>query len=240
MSADADVAARLRRLEDRALLHDLIVAYARACDRGNDPHALAPLFSADAVWECKGFGRYQGRQTVALALKAIAGEKIWWSLHYMISPAIEFDAGGDAASLFWYLWEAATLPAEETGRAQAHWIGATYDARAVRDGDRWRFSAMELKLNLCSPFERGWVEQRFPRGSRRGPYFLDLEPGEYQWCACGRSNSQPFCDGSHAGTRSTPCALAIPQRGLVALCGCKYSKHKPWCDGSHLHLDLEQ
>ncbi|NDC36921.1 MAG: CDGSH iron-sulfur domain-containing protein, partial [Proteobacteria bacterium] len=29
---------------------------------------------------------------------------------------------------------------------------------------------------------------------------LEMEPGTYYWCSCGRSKSQPFCDGSHAGT----------------------------------------
>ncbi|MCA1760054.1 MAG: CDGSH iron-sulfur domain-containing protein [Bacteroidales bacterium] len=29
---------------------------------------------------------------------------------------------------------------------------------------------------------------------------VTLETGTYHWCACGRSNNQPFCDGSHQGT----------------------------------------
>ena len=31
----------------------------------------------------------------------------------------------------------------------------------------------------------------------RAPAELELEPGDYGWCACGRSMNQPFCDGTH-------------------------------------------
>ena len=34
----------------------------------------------------------------------------------------------------------------------------------------------------------------------RKPIKTELSAGkEYYWCACGRSASQPFCDGSHRG-----------------------------------------
>ncbi|MBI3315106.1 MAG: CDGSH iron-sulfur domain-containing protein, partial [Candidatus Omnitrophica bacterium] len=32
------------------------------------------------------------------------------------------------------------------------------------------------------------------------PYVMTLKPGRYVWCACGRSQKQPFCDGSHSST----------------------------------------
>jgi len=32
---------------------------------------------------------------------------------------------------------------------------------------------------------------------QRFPFVQDAQPGTYYWCACGRSKSQPFCDGSH-------------------------------------------
>ena len=69
------------------------------------------------------------------------------------------------------------------------------------------------------------------------PYMLDLAPGDYWWCACGRSRNQPFCDRSHLGTDLVPIKFTVtPRSGTLWLCGCKHSKTKPFCDGSHNKL----
>ena len=39
-----------------------------------------------------------------------------------------------------------------------------------------------------------------PKIARKSPYVLEVEAGTYAWCACGRSQKQPYCDGSHGGT----------------------------------------
>jgi CDGSH iron-sulfur domain-containing protein 3 len=73
--------------------------------------------------------------------------------------------------------------------------------------------------------------------ARKSPYMLAAEAGkEYWWCACGRSRSQPLCDGSHRGTGLTPVPLKLDQDGEVWLCGCKQTQNKPFCDGSHNRL----
>ena len=73
--------------------------------------------------------------------------------------------------------------------------------------------------------------------AQRKPYLLELAPGRYQWCACGRSATQPFCDGSHLGSGITPIAFEVtPRSGSLWLCGCKHAKTKPFCDGSHNRL----
>ena len=34
--------------------------------------------------------------------------------------------------------------------------------------------------------------------AQKGPFEVEVEAGRaYWWCACGRSATQPFCDGSH-------------------------------------------
>ena len=69
------------------------------------------------------------------------------------------------------------------------------------------------------------------------PYVMDMEPGTYYWCQCGRSKTQPFCDGSHTGTDVSPIEVEIKEKKKVAWCGCKHSKKSPFCDGSHSRLE---
>jgi CDGSH-type Zn-finger protein len=72
--------------------------------------------------------------------------------------------------------------------------------------------------------------------AQKHPHNLDLEPGKYWWCACGRSSNQPFCDGSHKDTEFTPVEFAVEDAKKVWLCGCKHTKNQPFCDGTHKSL----
>ena len=66
------------------------------------------------------------------------------------------------------------------------------------------------------------------------PYAIEVESGKsYFWCACGKSSSQPFCDGSHKGTDFTPVKYEATESKKVFFCGCKATKSQPMCDGSH-------
>ncbi|MBK6741600.1 MAG: CDGSH iron-sulfur domain-containing protein [Hydrogenophilales bacterium] len=76
-----------------------------------------------------------------------------------------------------------------------------------------------------------------PIVAQKTPIQVELEPGEYWWCACGRSKSQPFCDGSHDGTGITPVRMEIAEKSSVYLCGCKYTATPPFCDGAHQLID---
>jgi CDGSH iron-sulfur domain-containing protein 3 len=73
--------------------------------------------------------------------------------------------------------------------------------------------------------------------AQRLPFPLDLAPGDYWWCACGRSKNQPFCDGSHKGSEFSPIKFTVPPDSRrLWLCGCKHSGTKPFCDGTHNKL----
>lgn len=66
---------------------------------------------------------------------------------------------------------------------------------------------------------------------------MDMEPGTYFWCSCGKSNKQPFCDGSHKGTNFKPERVVIEQRQKVAWCMCRHSDKGAICDHKHRELD---
>lgn len=75
-----------------------------------------------------------------------------------------------------------------------------------------------------------------PKSPQKKPYVMDMEPGKYAWCACGLSNNQPFCDGSHKGTGMKPILETITEQRKVAWCGCKKSGNGAHCDGTHSKL----
>ncbi|WP_343081135.1 CDGSH iron-sulfur domain-containing protein [Ostreiculturibacter nitratireducens] len=73
--------------------------------------------------------------------------------------------------------------------------------------------------------------------AQKGSFPVELEEGKtYLWCACGRSKTQPFCDGSHRETSVRPVKFEAKKTGKAWLCGCKHSGNKPYCDGSHKTL----
>lgn len=73
-----------------------------------------------------------------------------------------------------------------------------------------------------------------PHIAQKAPYPMEVEAGKtYFWCACGLSQKQPYCDGSHKATGFTPLKFTAEATKKVWLCGCKQSARKPFCDGSH-------
>lgn len=76
-----------------------------------------------------------------------------------------------------------------------------------------------------------------PVVAQKFPYAVDVEAGKtYFWCACGRSQNQPFCDGSHKDTDFTPKPYKAEAAGKAFFCGCKHSAAAPMCDGTHKGL----
>lgn len=73
-----------------------------------------------------------------------------------------------------------------------------------------------------------------PKVAQKGPYEVELEAGKVvYWCACGKSDNQPFCNGSHVGSEFTPVEFIPEKSGKYYLCGCKKTGRKPFCDGTH-------
>ena len=71
------------------------------------------------------------------------------------------------------------------------------------------------------------------------PYNSYLQQGKvYNWCACGLSLNNPFCDGScnAAMTRCRPVQFNVSESGYYKLCNCKNSANAPFCNGTHRDL----
>jgi CDGSH iron-sulfur domain-containing protein 3 len=76
-----------------------------------------------------------------------------------------------------------------------------------------------------------------PEIAAKSPFPVQVEKGkDYWWCACGRSKSQPFCDGSHKGTGFSPVKYSAIEDKKIFFCGCKRTKTPVLCDGSHRAL----
>lgn len=73
--------------------------------------------------------------------------------------------------------------------------------------------------------------------AQKAPYPVEVEAGKtYFWCACGRSQKQPFCDGSHKDTGISPVKWTAEATKKTFFCGCKHSANQPLCDGAHKAL----
>ncbi len=76
-----------------------------------------------------------------------------------------------------------------------------------------------------------------PTIAQKAPIPVAVEGGKtVYWCACGKSASQPFCDGSHKGSGFVPLAHTPAADGTLYFCACKHSQHVPLCDGTHRSL----
>lgn len=76
-----------------------------------------------------------------------------------------------------------------------------------------------------------------PEIAARTPFAFNVEKGkDYYWCSCGKSKTQPFCDGSHKGSEFAPTKYTAEESKTVYFCGCKHSANGALCDGTHKSL----
>jgi sterol desaturase/sphingolipid hydroxylase (fatty acid hydroxylase superfamily)/CDGSH-type Zn-finger protein len=76
----------------------------------------------------------------------------------------------------------------------------------------------------------------FEKTTVNEPAVLTLKEGDYLYCQCGFSKNQPFCDGSHHGTKFQPIKFTIKKEREYQLCQCKTCAKGPFCDDAHLKL----
>jgi len=79
-----------------------------------------------------------------------------------------------------------------------------------------------------------------PQIAGKKPVSEELKKGtNYLWCACGKSQDQPFCDFSHDSTPFEPVSFEVDKDQTGYLCMCKQTKNPPYCDGTHANLKEE-
>jgi CDGSH-type Zn-finger protein len=78
------------------------------------------------------------------------------------------------------------------------------------------------------------MSDKQPVIAQKSPFAIEVEAGKsYWWCSCGKSATQPFCDGSHKGSDFSPVEYKADKAEAAYFCGCKQSANGVMCDGTH-------
>jgi len=140
------------------------------------------------------------------------------------------DPNGNYGNMF-SLWDQLFGTAKYTDKFSTE-LGLMNDPK-----EKWTasyFYPLLASENPKSELSRGYVKEmtNIPE-----PAMVKLEKGKkYLWCQCGKSKTQPFCDGTHHGSKFKPLLFEAKRDGAVKLCNCKATKKGPFCDNSHLGI----
>ncbi len=130
--AQADLASRVQRLEDRAAIERLLLEYGRALD-ARDFKAYSQLFARDGVWS-GGMGTAQGPAAIQEFMKkAIPGPNAAHNYHILSNFVIEVH--GDTATA-WSRWMF-MVPGPDKAAVAAQ--SGRYDDTLVREDGLWKF-----------------------------------------------------------------------------------------------------
>lgn len=149
---------RIKRLEDRAELHDLVVAYFRATD-DDDYAAMADCFAPDAEFTASGFAGDAGRDAIIAFLRTARGS-MGQTVHTPNFVQLGFDGDDCASGLVGAHLElglgddtvyAAVRYLDEYRRHEGRWVIARREMRAVHVG-RWA----DVNSSLSSPLNVRW------------------------------------------------------------------------------------
>ena len=147
---------RLGRLEAVEGIRNLMTDYVYRCDNGGTPSEIAELFTNDGVWRGdRGFaqGLYQGTEQLTEFFRLNAVERVSWSMHFLMDPAIGVAEDGQSASGVWYLWQPSTL----IGHGP-HWVAGWYENAFELTSEGWRIKDMFLRFGLIADTQTSWED----------------------------------------------------------------------------------
>ena len=97
-----------------------------------------------------------------------------------------------------------------------------------------------VELMESRPYEEGkYRPPSMPTYAGIFPTHIYLHRAKsYNWCSCGHSQLNPFCDGQCTWiiTRCRPVTFNVSESGYYKLCNCKLSSNAPFCNGTHQHI----
>jgi uncharacterized protein (TIGR02246 family) len=141
------VEARLRALEDKEQIAQVLIDYGRHLD-SRDLAAYASLFAADGEW-VGGFGTVKGRAEIKAFMEKSLGTGPNRNNSYHIMSNFVITVKGDTATA-WSRWTFITPGASGATIAQA----GRYDDTFVRENGVWKFKKRVASNDTAPPAAR--------------------------------------------------------------------------------------
>lgn len=136
-----DLETRVRAIEDRLAISDLVATYARAVD-DRDLDLLRSLFSSDAVFDSVA-GRAEGPDAV-IGYYVDRMSRFTASFHVPHSATVELTGPDEATGIV-------AAHAEMAMPDGAFWVALRYHDSYVREDGRWRFRERTVRQLYALP-----------------------------------------------------------------------------------------
>lgn len=147
LAQSSSVDARLKQLEDKDQIAQLLIDYGRHLD-SRDLAAYASLFATDGEW-VGGFGTVKGRSEIKTFMEKSLGTGPNRGNSYHIMSNFMITVKGDTATA-WSRWTFVTPGANGATIAQA----GRYDDTLVRENGVWKFKKRVASNDTAPPAAR--------------------------------------------------------------------------------------
>jgi uncharacterized protein (TIGR02246 family) len=137
----ADLAARLRRLEDDRDIRQLIASYGPAVDAG-DPDAAAGLWASDGVYDVDGW-RMESRADVHAMISSDAHQKlVAKGCSHFLGPCVVTVTGDEAVAVC----ESLVLIRDGDGDGYRVWRATAHHFALRRIDDQWQITVRTSRV----------------------------------------------------------------------------------------------